>query len=354
METSALKFFKNILETPSASGYESPLQEIVRDYVADFADDVKTDLHGNVIVAKNPDAKFRVMFSGHCDQIGLIVTHIDEEGFLYVQPIGGWDVEVLIGQRMTVWAASGPILGVIARKPIHLLSEDERKQVPKMKDLWVDIGAADKKEANKLVRIGDSVTVQLGYFEILNKLAVSPAMDDKTGCWVVVEALRRVCKGRKKLKCGVFAVSSVQEEIGLRGAKTAAFGIDPQIGIAVDVCHATDCPTIEKKEEGDIRLGRGPVIHRGPNMNPKVVERLIDAADGSKIPYQLAATGKATGTDANVIQVNRAGVATGLVSIPNRYMHSPVEMISLEDIDKAADLLARFVENFDPGIDFTP
>jgi endoglucanase len=354
METSALKFFKNILETPSASGYESPLQEIVRDYVADFADDVKTDLHGNVIVAKNPDAKFRVMFSGHCDQIGLIVTHIDEEGFLYVQPIGGWDVEVLIGQRMTVWTASGPILGVIARKPIHLLSEDERKQVPKMKDLWVDIGAADKKEANKLVRIGDSVTVQLGYFEVLNKFAVSPAMDDKTGCWVVVEALRRVCKGRKKLKCGVFAVSSVQEEVGLRGAKTAAFGIDPQIGIAVDVCHATDCPTIEKKEEGDVRLGRGPVIHRGPNMNPKVVERLIDAADGNKIPYQLAATGKATGTDANVIQINRAGVATGLVSIPNRYMHSPVEMISLEDIDKAADLLARFVENLDPGIDFTP
>jgi endoglucanase len=354
METAALKFFKNILETPSASGYESPLQQIVRDYVADFADDVKTDLHGNVIVAKNPDAKFRVMLAGHCDQIGLIVSHIDDEGYLYVQPIGGWDVEVLLGQRMTVWTSTGPRMGVIARKPIHLLTEDERKQVPKFKDLWLDIGAADKKEAAKLVRIGDSVTLQLGYYEVLNKLAVSPAMDDKTGCWVVIEALRRACKGRKKLKCGVFAVSTVQEEIGLRGARTAAYGIDPQIGIAVDVTHATDCPTIEKKEEGDIRLGKGPVIHRGPNMNPKVVERLIDAADANKIGYQLAASGKATGTDANAIQINRAGVAAGLVSIPNRYMHSPVEMVSLDDLDNAADLLARFVEGIDPTMDFTP
>jgi endoglucanase len=357
LEPKALDFFKTLLETPSPSGYENALQQIVRDYVADFADEVRTDLHGNVIVVKNPDSPLRVMLAGHCDQIGLIVQHIDDEGFLYVQPIGGWDPEVLIGQRMTVWTAGGPVFGVIARKPIHLLTEDERKQVPKMKDLWLDIGAASKDEAGKTVRIGDAVTVELGFHVLRNNLAVSPAMDDKAGCWVVIEAMRRACRktsAPSKLTCGLYCVSTVQEELGLRGARTSAFGIDPQVGVAVDVTHATDCPTIEKKEEGDVRLGRGPVIHRGPNMNHQVVDRLIKAAEDNKIAYQLAASAKATGTDANAIQINRAGVATGLISIPNRYMHSPVEMISLDDIDRAADLLARFVERLDAKAEFTP
>jgi endoglucanase len=353
VEPKALDFFRTILETPSPSGYESELQQIVRDYVAGFADDVRTDLHGNVIVVKNPRSPLRVMLAGHCDQIGLIIQHIDENGFLYVQPIGGWDPEMLIGQRMTVWSQGGPVFGVIARKPIHLLTEEERKQAPKMKDLWLDIGAANQEEASKIVRIGDAVTVELVFRPLRNNLAVSPAMDDKAGCWVVIEAMRRACQS-KKLTCGLYSVSTVQEELGLRGAKTSAFGVDPQIGVAVDVTHATDCPTIEKKEEGDVRLGRGPVIHRGPNMNHKLVERLIQAADENQIAYQLAASAKATGTDANAIQVNRAGVATGLISIPNRYMHSPVEMISLDDMDRAADLLARFAEGLDEEAGFTP
>ena len=357
MESKALDFLKTLLETPSPSGYESTLQQIVRDYVAQFADEVRTDLHGNVIVVKNPDAPLRVMLAGHCDQIGLIVQHIDDDGFLYIQPIGGWDPEVLIGQRMTVWSADGPAFGVIARKPIHLLTEDERKQVPKMKDLWLDIGAADKVEAGKTVRIGDAVTVELGFHTLRNNLAVSPAMDDKAGCWVVIEAMRRACQKsskKQKLACGLYSVSTVQEELGLRGAKTSAFGVDPHVGVAVDVTHATDCPTIEKKEEGDVRLGRGPVIHRGPNMNHKVVDRLVQAAEKNKIAYQLAASAKATGTDANAIQINRSGVATGLISIPNRYMHSPVEMISLDDIDRAADLLAHFAAGLDGKAEFTP
>ncbi len=352
METTALEFFKKILETPSPSGYESPLQEIVRDYMAEFADEVRTDFHGNVIAVKNPDAPLRVMLAGHCDQIGLILQHIDDDGFLYVQPIGGWDPMQLIGQRMTVWAAGGPVFGVIARKPIHLLTDEERKKVPKIKDLWLDIGAANKEEADDLVRIGDPITVELGFTEACNGRGVSPAMDDKAGAWVVIEALRRVDKS--KLNCALYAVSTVQEELGLRGAKTSSFGIDPQIGVAVDVTFATDCPTIEKKEEGDIKLGAGPVVYRGPNMNPRVVASLIAAADASEIPYQLAAEGRATGTDANAMQVNRAGVATALVSIPNRYMHSPVEMIALDDIDKAADLLARFAERLSADIKLTP
>ena len=376
MESTSLEFFKKALETPSPSGYESPLQQIVRDYVADFADEVKTDVHGNVIAVKNPGAPLRVMLAGHCDQIGLIVQHIDDEGFLYIQPIGGWDPQMLIGQRMTVWtdggtaspaaggtaspaaggtaspAAGAAVFGVIGKKPIHLLTDEERKKVPKMKDLWLDIGAADKEEAEEVVRVGDAVTVQLGLSTVRNDRAVSPAMDDKSGMWVVMEALRRADKA--KLDCALYAVSTVQEEVGLRGAKTSSFGIDPHIGVAVDVTHATDCPTIEKKEEGDVKLGKGPVIYRGPNMNPRVVQQLVRTADQQGIPYQLAAEGRATGTDANAIQVNRSGVATGLVSIPNRYMHSPVEMISLEDLDQAAELLARFAEGLTADAEFVP
>ena len=350
------EFFKKILEAPSPSGYERPVQEIVREYVAPLADQVKTDVHGNVIAVKNPEAPLRVMLAAHCDQIGLIVQHFDAEGFLYVQSIGGWDTQVLLGQRMTVWAGyplgAGPVFGVIARKPTHLLSGDERGNAPDMKDLWLDVGAAGQEEASQLVRIGDPVTVELRFHAMRNHLAVSPAMDDKCGVWVIMEALRRVDKS--KLKCALYAVSTVQEEVGLRGATTSAFGIDPHVGIAVDVTHASDCPTIDKKENGDVRLGKGPVIYRGPNMNPKVVERLVEAAEDHKIPYQLGASGEATPTDANVIQITRAGVAAALVSIPNRYMHSPVEMISLADLDRAAELLARFLENLPAETDFTP
>jgi endoglucanase len=352
MDPDALAFFERILETPSPSGYESPLQQIVRTYVGDFADDVTTDVHGNVMAVRNPDAPTRIMLAGHCDQIGLIVQYIDNEGFLYVREIGGWDPQMLVGQRMMVWAADGPVFGVIARKPIHLLTDEERKQATKLKDLWLDIGAKNKEEAEAAVRVGDPVTVELAYREMRNNRAASPAMDDKCGLWVVIEALRRV--DAEKLGCALYAVSTVQEEIGLRGARTSAFGIDPHVGIAVDVTFSTDCPTIEKKQEGDISLGAGPVIYRGPNFNAKVVDYLVQAAKDNEIPYQMGAAGRPPGTDANAIQLNRSGVAAGLVSIPNRYMHSPVEMISLDDIDHAADLLARFAEALPAEVDLTP
>jgi endoglucanase len=352
MEATAHEFLVKLLETPSPSGYERPIQDVVRNYVNDFADEVTTDLHGNVIACRNPGAALKVMLAGHCDQIGLLVTQIDENGFIYTQTIGGWDPQQLIGQRMTIWARGGPIPAVIARKPIHLLTEEERKQVVKEKDLWLDIGAKDKAEAAELIRIGDPVTLELGYQAMRNNLANAPAMDNKTGLWVVIEALRRA--SQKPLKCALYAVSTVQEEIGLRGARTSAYGIDPQVGIAVDVTHATDCPTIDKRQQGEISLGKGPVIFRGPNMNPVVTERLIEICSEQNIPYQLSAIGRATPNDANSIQINRAGVATGLVSVPNRYMHSAVEMISLDDIDKCADLLAAFAASLTGDDDFRP
>ncbi len=352
MEAAAKKFFQQILETPSPSGYEQPVQDLVRRYVGEFADEVSTDLHGNVIACCNPGQSLRVMFAGHADQIGLLVTHINDKGFIYTNTIGGWDPQQLIGQRMTIYTDSGPIPAVIARKAIHLLDQDERKQVVKAKDLWLDIGAKDKEEAAGAVRIGDPVTLELGYQEMRNGLANSPGMDDKTGLWVCVEAMRRAKE--RGLNISLYAVATVQEEIGLRGARTSAYGIDPQVGIAVDVTHATDCPTIDKNQEGDISLGSGPVVYRGPNMNPVLVEHLRKAADQADIPCQWSAIGRATGTDANAIQLSRAGVASGLVSVPNRYMHSAVEMISLDDLDMCADLLAAFATNLTADADFTP
>lgn len=352
MTPDALGFLRRLLETPSPSGYEQRIQQVVRDYVAPFADKTTTDVHGNLIVSRNTDAPLRVMLAGHCDQIGFVVQYLDDQGFIYLQPIGGWDPIVLVGQRLTVWATSGPVSGVIARKPIHLLSDEERKQTPKLKDLWLDVGCRSKEEVAGLVRVGDPVTLELGYREMRNNLASAPGMDNKTGLWVAIEALRRTAT--QQLNCAFFAVSTVQEEIGLRGAITSTYGVNPHVGIAIDVTHATDCPTIDKKSEGDLALGRGPVVFRGPNMNPRVVERLLETASSRELPVQMAASGRATPNDANTIQVSRGGVATGLVSIPNRYMHSPVEMISLDDIDRAADLLAAFVLSMSGDESFVP
>jgi endoglucanase len=352
MDSSAKEFLIRLLNAPGPSGYERPIQDVVRAYVRDFVDTVKTDSHGNVIAAKNPDAKLRLMFAGHCDQIGLLVSQIDDNGFIYTQTIGGWDPQQLIGQRMTIWSASGPIPGVIARKPIHLLTDEERKQVVKLQDLWIDIGAKNKAEVHEVIRVGDPVTLALGYQELRNNLANAPGMDNRTGLWVCIEGLRRAAQ--QSLKVALFAVSTVQEEIGLRGAQTSAYGIDPHVGIAVDVTHATDCPTIDKRQQGEISLGKGPAIFRGPNMNPVVTDRLIKLAEQKEIPYQLSAIARAAPNDSNALQLTRGGVATGLVAVPNRYMHSAVETISLDDIDHAANLLAAFAVDLAEGEEFTP
>jgi endoglucanase len=352
MEAAAKDFLLRLLTAPGPSGYERPIQEVVRAYVRDFADTVQTDSHGNVIAAKNPDAKLRLMFAGHCDQIGLLVSQIDDNGFIYTQTIGGWDPQQLIGQRMMIWASGGPIPGVIARKPIHLLTDEERKQVVKLQDLWIDIGAKSKAEAQEIIRVGDPVTLALGFQELRNNLANAPGMDNRTGLWVCIEGLRRAA--RQSLRVALFAVSTVQEEIGLRGAQTSAYGIDPQVGIAVDVTHATDCPTIDKRQQGEVSLGKGPAIFRGPNMNPVVTERLIKLATDKEIPYQLTAIARAAPNDSNALQLTRSGVATGLVSVPNRYMHSAVETVSLDDLDHAANLLAAFAVDLAEHEEFIP
>ncbi len=351
MEKQQLAFLKSLVETPGVSGYEQAVQQVVRQYAESFCDTMTTDLHGNLILCKNPDAPVRVMLAGHADQIGLIVSHINDDGFIYTQTVGGWDPQQLIGQRMTIWSETGPVDGVIARKPIHLLDDAERKKVVKTKDLWIDIGANSKEDA-AMIQIGDQVTFALGFQELINGRANSPAMDNRTGVWVVVEALRRCAEAG--IECGLYAVATVQEEIGLRGAKTAAHAVAPHIGIAVDVTHATDCPTIDKHQNGDIRLGGGPVIVRGPNINPEVNARLKGIAKSNDIPVQHKALGRAAFNDSNALQVTRDGVAAGILAIPNRYMHSAVETIELSDLDHAATLLAKFIQSVTDQSDFVP
>jgi tetrahedral aminopeptidase len=356
MEERSLQFLKELLETPSPSGFEQAIQTVVRGYVAPFCTNTRTDLHGNVIVRLQPPLpkgnECRVMLAGHCDQIGLLIQHIDGEGFLYVQPIGGWDMQILLGQHLTVWGKNGPLAGVLSRKAPHLLSDEERKKVPQFTDVWVDIGAANREEAELHARIGDCVTVRLGFTQLLNNVASAPAMDDKVGVWVVMEAMR-IMQG-KNLAADVYSVSTVQEEIGLRGAHTSTFSIMPTVGIAVDVCHASDTPSSDKRLLGEVKLGAGPVVFRGPNINPRVFDRLETVAKQEQIPIQVRGVAKATGTDANAMQISGAGVAAGLIGIPNRYMHSPVETVHLDDLQNAAKLLAAFCGSIEPETSFIP
>jgi endoglucanase len=281
-----------------------------------------------------------------------MVQYIDDNGFLYVQPIGGWDMQILLGQNLTVWTKSGPLPAVVSRKATHLLTPEERNKVPQFTDVWVDVGAKDRKDAEECINPGDVVTFALGYRQLRNRLAASPAMDDKVGLWTVMETLRLLRD--KPVKAAVFCVSTVQEEVGLRGATTSTYGIHPTVGIAVDVCHASDTPGNEKKQLGDVRLGKGPAVFRGANINPRVYEGLIQAAQAGDIEIQVRGAPRATGTDANVMQLSRDGVAAGLIGIPNRYMHSPVEMVSLDDLDSAARLLAEFCAGVGPDSDWIP
>ncbi|MBA4031372.1 MAG: hydrolase [Planctomyces sp.] len=346
------QFLDALLAAPSPSGYEQPVQEVVRRYAAEFADSVSTDRHGNVIAAVNPGGELRIMLAGHCDQIGLIVKNIDDRGFLWVQTIGGWDPMVLLGQRVQVWSKTGPLPGIIARKPIHLQSPEDRKVIPEIKHLWVDIGALNGDEARAAVRVGDVITCELHQQELRNGFLSGVAMDDKVGVWTVFTAARRAAA--QSPKAAIFAVSTVQEEIGLRGVQTSAAAIKPHVGLVTDVTHATDCPTIDENQHGRIKLGQGPVVYRGPNTSPRVLEVIEHEAALLGIPYQLASLGSPASNDAAQLQLAGDGVAMGLICIPNRYMHSPVEMVSLEDLEHAANLMAAFCAHVSEETNFIP
>jgi endoglucanase len=356
MERSALEFLKKLVETPSPSGFEQPAQKLVRDRLKEVVDELRTDVHGNVIAVQNPDAPLRVMLAGHCDEIGLMVTHIgdheDDKGYLFFAAIGGIDPSILAGQRVEIHDARGRVEGVIGRKAVHLMEPEERGKPSKIREYWIDIGAKDRKDALGAVAVGDPITLSRRFVELRNGLVSGRGFDDRVGAWTVVETLRRIRK--MKLHCGVYGVSTVQEEIGLRGAKTAAFGIEPHAGIAVDVGFASDHPGADKKVIGDVSLGKGPILHRGANINPVLATLMEKAAKAARIPFQMQAEPGATGTDANAIQVNRAGAAAAVMSVPNRYMHTPVEVCSLKDLDNGVSLLVATLRAIKPNQKFIP
>jgi endoglucanase len=352
MNKTSQDFLKALLEAPSPSGYEQPAAKLWRDYVKNDVDELIADVHGNSIAVLNPKAEFKFMLAGHIDEIGLMITHIDDKGYIYTAQIGGMDPALLVGQRVSISTDKGPILGVIGRKAIHQMQAEERKKGVEMENIWIDIGAANKKEAQKRVCIGDPIIIDVQCRILHDDKMVSRATDDKAGAFVVAETMKALAK--KKLNICVIGVATVQEEVGLRGAITSAYHVHPQAGIAVDVTFASDHPDTDPKKTGEVKLGKGPVLHRGPNINPVMERELFKIAKAKKIAYQLTAEPRPTGTDANAIQICRGGAAAGLISIPNRYMHTPVEVISLKDMDNCVKLLTEFLAAHPAKRDYRP
>ena len=355
MTAQTLGFLKKLLDTAGPSGFEQAPARVWRAETEAFADEVWADVHGNSIAAVNPKGKPRLMLAGHIDEIGLQVTHIDDEGFLYFSGIGGWDSQVLVGQRVLLLGRSGPVRGVIGKKAVHHLKKEDLDKVSKVSDLWIDIGAANKAEAGERVRVGDAGVLDTTVNEYPNGRIVSRSIDNRIGAYVVAEALRRLAADRPK-HAAVFAVATTREEIAWQGggARTSATGLDPQVAIVVDVTHATDYPGAEKKQAGDHKLGGGVVLSRGSSVSSVVFDQLAECADKEKIPYTIQAAPHDTGTDADAIYDVLRGVPTGLVSVPNRYMHSPNEMVALEDLDRTARLLAAVARKLTADTNFVP
>ena len=350
MRDESYKFLKNLLSTPGPSGYEAAAAKVWRTEAEKFAG-VRGDRMGNSFATLNEGGAPRVMLAGHIDEIGLMVTHVEDNGLLRFQGVGGWDPQVLVGQRVLVQTNNGEVRGVVGKKAIHVMEPDERKKVSEIKSLWIDIGAKDADEAKEKVRVGDVAVVDQDVVELPNGRIASRSLDNRMGAFVVLEALRLLSE-EDGIAPEVVAVANVQEEIGLYGVRGAAYGLDPDAAIAVDVTHATDTPGIPKNEHGDHALGSGPVITRAVNLSPVVTEGLISAAEGEDISYTLEADSRSTSTDADAIQFTRAGIATGLVSVPNRYMHSPNEIVDLEDVENCARLIATYIKGLKKDADF--
>jgi putative aminopeptidase FrvX len=344
---------RRLLTAAGPSGYERAPAAAFTDIARTFTDDVQTDLMGSVVArvgGTSPGAPVLAIV-GHIDEIGLIVTHIDDDGFLSMTGVGGWDPQILVGQRLQLLTRNGPIPAVVGKKPIHLLKEDERKKVPEMRDLHIDIGAPDGDAARAAVRVGDVAVIAGEPVELLGDRVISRAMDNRLGCWIALEAARLVAEGGGA-PGDVAAVGAVQEEITFGGARTTAYALRPDVAIAVDVTHATDAPGIDVKQQGKHELGGGAVIERGSTLHPAVFELLYETAEREGIAHTVQVSARATGTDADAIHISRGGVPTGLVSIPLRYMHSPVEMVQLSDIEACARLIAAFARSLSAQTSF--
>jgi putative aminopeptidase FrvX len=348
-------FLRDLLSIPGPSSFESAPARRWRAEATQVTPKVRADVAGNSYATLEGDGGPSIMLAGHIDEIGLIVSYIDEQGFLSFDGIGGWDSQVFVGQRVTILGRAGEVTGVVGKKAIHLMKPDERDKVSKIEDLWVDIGAGSREEAERHVRIGDAGVLAAPLVEFPNGRLVSRSLDNRIGAYVVLEALR-LLGGSGPGAATVTAVATTREEIAYTGggARSSATDIAPHAALVVDVTHATDYPALDKRRHGDCRLGGGPVIARGASVSNVVFELLVEAAEAEHIPYIIQAASRDTHTDAEAIFNAHRGVATGLVSVPLRYMHSPNEMVALEDIDRTAALLAAFCRRVGAEADFGP
>jgi len=354
MNSSSLEFLEAIVKTSSPSGYEAGLAELYRSYILPYADNVRTDVMGNVTAVINSEAEFKVMIAAHMDEIGLMIHHISDDGFLHFQMIGGNDSIIADGQR--VWIqGKDRVPGVVGRKSMTVQSPSEMKQKPATKELWVDIGAKSKEEAENVVSLGDVATFQPEFQALLSGRATGRAFDNKAGVFAMAETMRYIVEGGKlNPQIGVYAVASVQEEIGSRGAQTAAYSIAPQIAVAIDMGVATDIPSLMPHDYGLLALGKGPAISRGPNTNQALYTMLRRTAEKTGRPFQIRPDPASSPTDARVLQITRGGAAAALLEVPLRYMHTPCEVLDLDDIDGCARLLAAFCESLEPNLEFRP
>ena len=338
MRKESMEFLKQLLSTPSPSGYESAGQRIWCDYARTVADEVRTDAYGNAVAVLNPAGDPKIMFDGHVDEVGLMVKHIDEKGFIYFQQIGGVDAALIRGKRVDIHAAGGGVRGVIGATAIHLSERGKEAKAPKMHECWIDIGAKDGKAAKRRVAVGDPITFTDGFEALDGNVVVARALDNRIGSWVAIEALR--IAAAKPLKCCVIAASSIQEETGCNGAQMLAVGLKPDAAVAIDVTHATDTPGLDAKQHGEIKMGDGPTVSIGRENHPVLVDRLRKIAKRKRIPLQVETFSLTGGTDAMAIWTKNGGVPSAILGVPNRYMHTTVEMLDLRDLQRAADLLA--------------
>ena len=341
----APEFLVELLKAKSPSGAEAQAQAVYDHFVKPYADDYANDALGCRLASLHPKGGPTVMFSGHMDELGLIITYVNKDGFVYFDTIGGHDRVMIPGRRVIIQTSAGSVKGVTGKRAVHLMDEADRKKVPEIHEMWIDIGATTKAEALKRVGIGDVATYDHEFELIHGSIGTARAFDNKVGAYVVGETLIRLAKAKTKLSAKIVSVATTQEEIGVRGATTSAFAVNPHVALAVDVGHATDHPDCDNRKFGETKLGGGPIICRGPNINPKVFERLIACAKKAKIPVQLDADPRPTGTDARAIQMARGGVACGLVSIPLRYMHTPSEIVDLQDVENCVKLFVEFAKS---------
>jgi len=352
MREASLNFLKTLVNTPSPVGHETRGQRVWLDYAGQFADETFSDAYGNCVAVLNKGSGPRIMLAAHADEIAMAVNFIDEDGFIYVRKMGGVDVAITKAQRVVIHTRNGPVKGVVGNVAPHLSKQEDDHKRPKIHEIFMDIGVSSRKDAEKLVRIGDPITLADEFDILRGDLAVARAFDNRIGTFAVAEALRLLREAKVALHAEVCAVSNVQEEVGLLGARQIAYSLKPDLALVVDVTHATDYPTVNKAQHGDVRIGKGPTLTHGGCNHPEVVKRLEEVAKAKKIPLQHEAMSATSGTDTDAIFWTRGGIASALISLPNRYMHSPVEVVSLKDLELIPQLLAGFVQSLQPGAEF--